>query len=243
MAFRPWAETSDEPHSATRSAVRETDTEFDLQARHLALPDRCCRPTAPAAQAASAGWRLPSIQLVTTLALLVAQLPVAARMTLAKPLGIRAMYLFLAAVRGSADVATLLHAGALDLSLFAFICSVPLVHGLVVVVYRLQIRSDADIIAIASTANIGGATSAFALAESVGRRDLVPPGILAAPLGTALGSCVVLASAGMLRDLPEGSCTRAACSPPAGPRLQRPGKTEDYVGTGPVPRFGVLAAT
>ena len=154
--------------------------------------------TALAAHAASAGWRLPSILLVTTMALLIAQLPVAARMSLAKPLGIWGMYLFLAAVGASADVATLLQAGALGVSLFAFIFTVLLVHGLVVVVYGLLSRTDPDIIAIASTANIGGATTAFALAESFGRRDLVLPGILAGTLGTALGSYVGLALAGML---------------------------------------------
>ena len=154
--------------------------------------------TALAGHAASAGWRLPSILLVTTMALLVAQLPVASRMTLANPLGIWGMYLFLAAVGASADLSSLLQAGTLGLSLFGFIITVLVVHGLVIVAYGLLSRTDPDIIAIASTANIGGATTAFALAESFGRRDLVLPGILAGTLGTALGSYVGLASAGML---------------------------------------------
>lgn len=154
--------------------------------------------TALTAYAATAGWRVPSILLVTSVALLIAQLPVASRMTLAKPLGIWGMYLFLAAVGASADLSSLMQAGALGLSLFAFVITVLVVHGLVVVVYGLVTRTDADIIAIASTANIGGATTAFALAESFGRRDLVLPGILAGTLGTALGSYVGIALASML---------------------------------------------
>ncbi len=154
--------------------------------------------TALAAYAAAAGWRVPSILLVTSVALLVAQFPIASRMTLAKPLGIWGMYLFLAAVGASADLASLMQAGALGLSLFAFVITVLVVHGLVVVVYGLLSRTDADIIAIASTANIGGATTAFALAESFGRKDLVLPGILAGTLGTALGSYIGIALASML---------------------------------------------
>jgi uncharacterized membrane protein len=148
--------------------------------------------------AAAAGTRVPSILLVTTIALLLAQLPVAARMTLAKPLGIWGMYLFLAAVGASADLGALLQAGALGLAMFAFIGVILLVHLVVVVVFGLATRTDPDVIAIASTANIGGATTAFALAESFGRKDLVLPGILAGTLGTALGTYVGLALAGLL---------------------------------------------
>lgn len=154
--------------------------------------------TAVAAYAATVGWRVPSILLVTSVALLIAQLPVASRMTLAKPLGIWGMYLFLAAVGASADLASLMQAGSLGLALFGFVIVVLVVHGLVIVVYGLLSRTDADVIAIASTANIGGATTAFALAESFGRRDLVLPGILAGTLGTALGSYVGIALANML---------------------------------------------
>ncbi len=154
--------------------------------------------TAVAAYAATAGWRVPSILLVTSVALLIAQLPVASRMTLAKPLGIWGMYLFLAAVGASADLASLMQAGSLGLALFGFVIIVLVVHGLVIVLYGLLSRTDADVIAIASTANIGGATTAFALAESFGRRDLVLPGILAGTLGTALGSYIGIALASML---------------------------------------------
>ncbi len=154
--------------------------------------------TAVAAYAATAGWRVPSILVVTTVALLIAQLPVAARMTLAKPLGIWGLYLFLAAVGASADLEALMQAGRLGLLLFAFIIIVLAVHGVLIVAYGLLTRTDPDIIAIASTANIGGATTAFALAESFGRKDLVLPGILVGTLGTALGTYVGLALAGLL---------------------------------------------
>jgi len=82
--------------------------------------------TAVAAYAAAAGWRLPSMLLVTSVALLIAQLPVASRMTLAKPLGIWGMYLFLAAVGASADLGALMQAGALGLSRISAWSALPL---------------------------------------------------------------------------------------------------------------------
>lgn len=153
---------------------------------------------AVAAYAASGGWRLPAILLVTTVALVIAQFPIAARMTMAKPLGIWGMYLFLAAVGASADLGALMQAGRLGMLLFAFIIIVLVVHGVVIVAYGLLTRTDADVIAIASTANIGGVTTAFALAESFGRKDLVLPGILVGTVGTALGSYVGIALASLL---------------------------------------------
>ena len=154
--------------------------------------------TTVAAYAATAGWRVSSILLITTVALLIAQLPIASRMTFAKPLGIWGLYLFLAAVGASADLGALMQAGRLGMLLFAFIIVVLVVHGMVIVAYGLLTRTEPEIIAIASTANIGGATTAFALAESFGRKDLVLPGILVGTLGTALGTYVGLALAELL---------------------------------------------
>ena len=49
-------------------------------------------------------------------------------------------------------------------------------------------KQDWAIIAIASNANIGGATSAGVLATAIGRDDLRLPGILAGSLGNAVGT-------------------------------------------------------
>ncbi|MHC5065166.1 MAG: DUF819 family protein, partial [Planctomycetota bacterium] len=42
--------------------------------------------------------------------------------------------------------------------------------------------------AVASQANVGGSTSALALARSLGRGEMVLPAILVGSLGTALGN-------------------------------------------------------
>ena len=150
------------------------------------------------AWSAAAGIYLPSILLVTTFALLIAQLPISARMSQAKPLGVWGMYLFLAAIGASADLGELMRSGTLGLLLFAFIGVVFLVHAVLLIGVGIASRSDPDMIAIASTANIGGSTTAFALAESVKRKELVLPGILVGTLGNALGTYVGLGFAAWL---------------------------------------------
>ena len=49
-------------------------------------------------------------------------------------------------------------------------------------------RWPMDVVAVASQANVGGGTSALALARSLSRADLVVPAILVGSLGNALGN-------------------------------------------------------
>jgi len=49
-------------------------------------------------------------------------------------------------------------------------------------------KIDSVVASIASQANIGGGTSALALARSLGREDLVLPSILIGSLGYAVGT-------------------------------------------------------
>ncbi len=61
-------------------------------------------------------------------------------------------------------------------------------HGLVIFAIGGLLRRDWALIAVASNANIGGATSAGVLATAIGRGDLRLPGIRAGSLGNALGT-------------------------------------------------------
>ena len=53
--------------------------------------------------------------------------------------------------------------------------------------------------AVASQANIGGSTSALALAKSLGRSDLMLPAILVGALGNAVGTYLGFLTAAWLR--------------------------------------------
>lgn len=131
---------------------------------------------------------VPAILILTTLALAAAQLGVIARLQLARTLGMFGLYLFLAAVGASADIGALAESGALGAALFAFVAVIFAVHALVLLGAGALFRLDPDVLAIASTANVGGSTTAIALAEVRKRDDLVLPGLLAGSIGTATGT-------------------------------------------------------
>jgi len=138
--------------------------------------------------AAAWGVQVPMILVLTSFALLLAQLPLARRLQGARLLGMFGVYLFLAVIGALCDLVALRETGALGFGIFLFVCVTFLVHGLVVFGAALLLRLDLDVASVASQANIGGGTSALALARSLGRPDLVLPAILVGSLGTALGT-------------------------------------------------------
>jgi len=147
------------------------------------------------------GGVVPAILVLTTVALLAAQLPAVARLSLSRPLGLFGLYLFLVTVGASADLSALLTWGALAAVLIAFIAIIFAVHSIVLFGAGAILRLDPDLLAIASSANIGGATSAVALAEVRGREDLLLPGLLAGTLGTASGTYAGFAIGALLGSL------------------------------------------
>jgi uncharacterized membrane protein len=144
------------------------------------------------------GYAVPSILILTTLALAAAQLPIVGRITMARPLGLYGVYVFLIVVGASVDIAALIASGPLGLMLMAFVAILMLVHGVVLITAAQLLKIEPEIVAIASNANIGGATSAVSLAEAFGREDLVLPGLIAGTIGTAIGTYVGFAVVAIL---------------------------------------------
>jgi uncharacterized membrane protein len=134
------------------------------------------------------GVSLPSILVLTTLALVLAQVPAVARLAGARVLGLVAVNLFLAVIGVLCDLEALRGIGALALPLTGFVATTVLVHGLCVYGAAALLRIDPETASVASQANIGGGTTAMALARSLGRSDLVLPAILMGALGTAAGT-------------------------------------------------------
>lgn len=131
---------------------------------------------------------IPSILLLTVFALIIAQLPMARQLRGAQLLGMFSVYLFLAVIGAFCNLQALGELGALGLSLLAFATITVLIHGLVTLAGAWIFRIDLAIAAVTSQANVGGGTSALALARSLGRNDLVLPAVLLGSLGTALGT-------------------------------------------------------
>lgn len=141
------------------------------------------------------GISIPSILILTTLALLLAQWKSIQNLPGAKVLGLFTMHLFLVVVGAFCELGALGAVGQDAASIVLFTAVIVLVHGLFFVLAALLLKSDWHIVAIASQANIGGAGTAIALAKSFKRSDLLLPAILAGALGTALGTYIGFAIA------------------------------------------------
>ena len=137
---------------------------------------------------AAAGMNVPSILVITTLALVLAQWRPIATMPGARAIGMYGVYLFLAVIGAFCDVRAMAQLGKLGVVLLVFASGLVLVHGIITFGVARIFGMDLGAAAVASQANVGGSTSALALAKSLGREDLLVPGILLGALGTAIGT-------------------------------------------------------
>lgn len=143
---------------------------------------------------ALAGWlsskvpQIPTILWLTTIALLLAQIPSVNRLKGHKLLGLLGVYLFLAVIGAYCDIPALIKDGKLAVVLLAFVTILVFIHGLIIYGIGAIMKQDWDIISVASQANVGGTASALALSRSLNREDLTLPGILVGALGNAAGT-------------------------------------------------------
>jgi uncharacterized membrane protein len=145
-----------------------------------------------------AGWEVPFMIVLTTLAILLAQIPALHRQKGNMFLGSWGIYLFLAVVGAYCDFQALGAAGKLSLLLLGFVSITVLMHGVLLFLGTYLLRYDWQMAAIASQANIGGGTTAMALAKNFGRNELILPAILIGSLGNALGTYIGFLVAGYL---------------------------------------------
>ncbi|MDQ3198138.1 MAG: DUF819 family protein [Verrucomicrobiota bacterium] len=142
---------------------------------------------------------IPYVLTLTTAALVLAQMPIVQRLGGAKVLGYFTVLIFLAVVGAYCDLGALIENGAVAGTLLAWVTISVFIHALVLFGIGGLLKQDWAIIAVASNANVGGATSAGVLATAIGRGDLRLPGILAGSLGNALGTYAGLTVALWLR--------------------------------------------
>lgn len=135
---------------------------------------------------------VPSIVWLTTLALVVAQIPAVKRLDGALHLGVLALNLFFVVIGISSKLAEIL---AVGLDVFWFTALVVVVHGIVVFGIGKLLRLDALTLSIASQAAVGGASSALAVGLARQREDLALPGMMVGLVGYAVGTYLGLAVA------------------------------------------------
>ncbi len=134
--------------------------------------------------------QIPTILVLTTLALILAQVKPLHGVRGGNIIGIIFVLLFLAVVGAYCDIDALIKSKEVALALMAWVTVIVFVHGLLIFSIGGILKQDWNIISIASNANIGGATSAAALATSLHRADLRLPGILVGSIGNAIGTYI-----------------------------------------------------
>ena len=137
---------------------------------------------------AAMGFPIPDILILTVIALILAQFRAITDLAGSRTLGLFSVYLFLCVIGAHCDVRALADIGPLGLALLVFTFTIVVVHGSITFGAARLLRLDVDIAAVASQANVGGGTSALALARSLGRGDLVLPAVLIGSLGNAVGT-------------------------------------------------------
>nr|WP_271561538.1 DUF819 family protein [Congregibacter sp.] len=139
---------------------------------------------------------IPKIIWLTTLALVLAQTPAVQKLSGSLVLGNYLLLLFLATNGAVSVIARIIEIGP---AIFYFALGTVLIHGVIIFGIGMMLKIDTKIIAIASQANIGGASSAMAIAGARGTPHLILPGIAVGLLGTALGNYVGLLVAQLMK--------------------------------------------
>ena len=132
--------------------------------------------------------KVPSILILTTIGILLAQTKFISKMKGSQTLGLYLVYLFLAVIGAYCELSAVSQLQEVGATLLIFTSLAVLIHGLVFIFIGGLFYRDWEMISIASQANIGGGASAIALAESFDRKELILPAILVGSLGNALGT-------------------------------------------------------
>jgi uncharacterized membrane protein len=155
----------------------------------------------------AAGWfgqfwtAIPSVLWLTTIALLLAQVPAVKRLSGSALLGNYLVLLFLASNGASSVIAKIFEVGP---GVFYFAVTTVAIHGVVIFGVGRVVGIDAGTLAVASQANVGGPASAIALASARGYADRLLPGVAVGLLGYAAGNYLGLAVARIMQGVLGG---------------------------------------
>ncbi|MBR08032.1 MAG: hypothetical protein CMP48_10125 [Rickettsiales bacterium] len=131
---------------------------------------------------------IPSILTLSTIGIILAQFKFVANLKGSHNLGWYMVLLFLAVIGAYCEIGAVEQLKEVGWTLFLFTALAVLIHGVVTILIGGLVYRDWDMIAITSQANIGGGTTAIALAETFHRKELILPAILVGTLGNAIGS-------------------------------------------------------
>jgi uncharacterized membrane protein len=142
--------------------------------------------------------QIPSILTLSTIGILLAQTRFVANLKGSHNLGLYLVFIFLAVIGAYCEISAVAELKDVGITLLLFAGLAVLLHGVIVILIGGLLYRDWEMIAIVSQANVGGGTTAIALAESFNRKELVLPAILVGTLGTALGTYLGFLVVGIL---------------------------------------------
>jgi uncharacterized membrane protein len=145
--------------------------------------------------------QLPSILILTTLALILAQWKPVRQLRGAMPLGQMAFYLFFAAVGALINI---YHAVVLAPALFAYVLIIMISHFIILFGIGRLLKMDISVLTIASVATKAGPAFVAPIAALKGWNHLILPGILLGMLGYAVGNYAGLAVAYAVKAMTSG---------------------------------------
>jgi uncharacterized membrane protein len=125
---------------------------------------------------------------LSTMSLILAQVPFVQKLRGSRTIGMFCSYLFLSVIGAYCDIPALLKDGHTALTLVIFVSIVISVHTFFQFGVAYFLKQDWDIMGIASQANVGGAATALSVAKSLDREDLGLGGIMIGLLGNAVGT-------------------------------------------------------
>jgi uncharacterized membrane protein len=141
---------------------------------------------------------VPEVLWLTSLVLIMAQVPVIKTLPGAALFGNYLILLFLASNGARSVVANLVAMGP---PVFYYAIITVAVHGLIIFGVGRLARLDLATLAVASQANVGGAASAIALASARGYHSRLVPGVAVGLVGYAVGNYIGLAVGIFMRGI------------------------------------------
>ncbi len=139
---------------------------------------------------------VPEVLWLTTMALILGQLPIVRKLRGAQVVSYFALHIFFIVLGAASVIANVLEAG---IPIFTFMIAIISIHMLVVYGLGWLARLDLPTISVASQAAVGGPGSALALSMAMRWGALVTPGVIVGIFGYALGNYLGFASAYLVR--------------------------------------------
>ena len=197
------AETgNDEGDDAEADALRRTWTEGELGITHLAV--LAALPLLALAAAGLLSRALPGVPEVlwlTTIALVLGQVPAIQRLRGSAMLSYFALHLFFLVIGSASDVREVVAAGPW---LFLYMISIITVHAAVIYGVGWLARFDLATITLSSQAAVGGPGSALALGMALRWRERIAPAVIVGIFGYGFGNYLGFATAWLLQGMLGG---------------------------------------